>query len=196
MKNLILVSFLFLSTVLFGQAKLTEKSKSYTVNKELAKAFFERINEYRSGLKLGNFVWSESWYNNSLTCNLALEKNNAWWHSSLENLPPNVDSELIVGFTYMNNDNNKNLNYKYIADSCLNQLLHSPPHKSVLLKPLMTEKIKEKNIKMFLTETVSVDILVNLSKYGSVSCIASNYGEYTTIKFIIQLSQDNTLAKN
>lgn len=189
MKNLILVSFLFLSTVLFGQAKLTEGSKSYTVNKELAIALFDKLNDHRTKLNLGKFVWSESWYNSSLKANKILEQKNSWGHTDVNDLPSNFVTELIVGYSYVNTSSQKPTT-KEIVDSCMSQWIHSYHHNWRIELPVMTDKQKKiTKLRKFGSQEIPYN--TDLCKYGAISCVVSNYEGYSVVKFILQLSQEN-----
>lgn len=183
MKNLFLVSFLFLSTVLFGQRKI-EKNKGYRVDKNLALSLFKTINEYRKKEGIAPYIWSEDWYNSSLQTSEYLATNSLWGHYG-DGYPENMKTEMIVGMNLLP-ENDLLHTQKFISDSCLNQFLNSPYHSFHITMNLYSEKSKTQNV-LFGKSYFDLPC----SKYLGISCVVLDYGHYKQVQFMYRASSDN-----
>ena len=139
MKNLFLSTILSISAVINAQVP-THKCIKYTENKELAQIIFNTVNSYRNQNNQKSFIWSNYWYASSLKWNNYLSQNALWGHRNGTEWTNINGSELIVAVTLPKTFKIDQSTYQYIADSCLQQWIHSPMHHAALKAPIRTTK--------------------------------------------------------
>jgi len=177
----------------------TPKCSSYTENKKLGQVIFNTVNNYRKSLNESPFLWSEYWYESSLKWNNHLAKNAQWGHRNGPEWLWTNGNELIVGMTIPNLDAIDESMYQYIADSCLQQWIHSPMHHAGLKAPIRTIKqtsCLQDNDGDGKNEPFSVElckygaISVNINRYSNIK----GYSDFTIVQCIMHLGFgiDNT----
>ena len=175
MKSLlsILVSLFVFSTA--AQTVLPKSVSSYE-DREMAKAIFEEVNSHRSTIGQAPFVWSDDWYKSSSNWNSELSKRSMYAHSD----DTKVTLELIVGVTLIDG----NIDYSMIADSCVQQWLHSPFHKGGLESPIATDKRKTAQVPFG-----ELMLESKLVKYGAISATVHDKGRSKIIICVLQLGE-------
>ncbi len=164
----------------------TPKCSSYTENKKLGQTIFNTVNSYRKSLNESPFLWSEYWYESSLRWNNHLSKNAQWGHRNGPAWNGLNGSELIVAVTIPNTSVIDENMYQYIADSCLQQWIHSPMHHAGIKAPIRT--IKQTSCLLDLNGDGKLEIFpVQLCKFGAISVNINRYSHYTIIQCIMHL---------
>jgi hypothetical protein len=182
MKKLIVTTFFSISAVISNAQISVPKCNSYTENKELAQVIFNTVNSYRKQNNQQSFIWSNYWYQSSLKWNNFLSKNALWGHRNGPEWEWPNGSELICGVTLPKTFEINSSTYKYIADSCLNQWIHSPMHHGMLLSPIRTAK--QTSCPLDLNGDGKLERFnVELCSYGAISV---NINEYAT-SYIVQI---------
>ena len=171
--TLIIISILFFSVS--AQTILSKSVSSYE-DKEMAKAIFAEVNVHRASIGQAPFVWSDSWYLSSSNWNSELSKKSMYTHSE----DTKVTLELIVGVTLVDGI----IDYSMIADSCVQQWIHSPFHKGGLESPICTEKRKTAQVPFG-----SLMLESRLVKYGAISATVHNKGGYRIVVCVLQLGE-------
>jgi len=173
-----LSTFLILLVVVsryFSQTLLPKSLNSYE-DKELAIVIFDRVNSHRETVGQAQFAWSEKWYSSASAWNLELSKSSSYTHSK----DTKVTLELIVSVTLVDG----RLDYSMIADSCVQQWIHSPFHRGGLESPIYTEKRKTASVQF---GGISLD--TRLVKYGAISATVHDKGGYKIVVCVLQLGQ-------
>ena len=171
----------------------TPKCSSYSENKKLGQVIFNTVNNYRKSLNESPYLWSEYWYESSLKWNNHLAKNAQWGHRNGPEWEWTNSHELIVAVTIRNLDAIDESMYQYIADSCLQQWIHSPMHHAGLKAPIRT--IKQTSCLQDLDGDGKMEpFFVALCKYAGVSVNVNRYTHYTIIQCVMHLGYgiDNT----
>jgi hypothetical protein len=182
MKKLIVTTFFSISAVISNAQISVPKCNSYTENKELAQVIFNTVNSYRNQNNQQSFIWSNYWYQSSLKWNNFLSKNALWGHRNGPEWEWINGSELICGVTLPKTFEINSSTYKYIADSCLNQWIHSPMHHAALKAPVRTAK--QTSCTLDLNGDGKLEPFnVELCSYGAISV---NINEYAT-SYIVQI---------
>jgi len=176
MKKLIIV-FSLIAGSINGQVPIGT-IESYSIDTNLNRYFFDKLNEYRNSINQESWEWSNDSYDNSLNWNIYLSDNQVWGHSNGDNCV----SEFIVGINLQPGDN---INYQTISDSCLMQLIHSPYHKGGIESP---KKTKTRKTAKVLHHAVDFYFDRVLSSHGSVSVIIQQLpNQWKRVTFVIQL---------
>jgi hypothetical protein len=177
MKKVWLVLTLSLaSTIAYSQYKIP---LSVTEDRDLSKYIFDYVNQYRATIQEKPYIWTDFWYNSAKKWNDYTAYNGKWGHNRGPGWENWHGVELIVAVPIINSSDN---NYKFIADSALQQWLHSPYHKSGIECPLM-EKLGDRSPQQFGSASLSN---VFLTKYGAISANILDYGTYKQIRIIFQ----------
>ena len=161
---------------------------NFLENKELAKYMFNSVNEYRNSIKQESFIWEEHYYGTSVKWNNYLSSNSLWGHrNSNEIYGAGEGSELIVGLTLGGHPKITTDLYKMIADSCVMQWIHSPPHFAVLTSPIKT---KDKNSAPIDWDGKGSMLNMILVKYGAISININRYKDFTVVQCIFHLGDE------
>jgi hypothetical protein len=188
MKLIALITFSLLSFFSPGQIKLDFPVVNYYEDFELSKQAFNKFNNYRESIGVGAWKWSDSSYLTAKQWNHEMASKNLWGHSHTNN----CSSEIIVsvnisGLEYPNGqDLTKPLDYDFIIDSCINQILNSSYHRGGFCAPLKTETRKSATI-----EWGPITLSKLLCDAGAVSAYVVNYGHYLTVTMVIHTIQLN-----
>ena len=181
MKNLFFALILSISAVVNAQIA-TPKCKKYAENKELAQIIFNTVNSYRNQNNQKSFIWSDYWYASSLKWNNYLSQNALWGHRNGPEWEWMNGAELICGVTLPKTFKMEQSTFQYIADSCLNQWIHSPMHHGMLLSPIRT--VKQTSCPLDLDGDGKLELFnTALCSYGAISV---NINEYAT-SYIVQI---------
>jgi len=181
MKRLFLSAIFSISAVLNAQISVPKAIK-YTENKELAQCIYNTVNLYRNQNNQKSFIWSDYWYASSLKWNNYLSQNALWGHRNGPGWERTNGAELICGVTLSKPFKIDQSTFQYIADSCLNQWIHSPMHHGMLLSPIRT--IKQTSCPLDLNGDGKLEPFnVRLCSYGAISV---NINEYAT-SYIVQI---------
>jgi|TARA_R110000772_G_C13032370_1_gene411864 hypothetical protein len=172
MKKLIIIFSLITSSVV-GQVHINETVKNITIDKNLSIEFFKSCNKYRTSINKQAWNWSDSSYNTSLNWNNYLAKNNIWTHSNKDNFT----SEIIVS---VNLTENQDLDYQFIIDSCISQIINSPYHKGGFCAPKRTKQLQYAEI-----DWAGVLLHQALCDSGACSAIIIDYGHYKRVSIIL-----------
>jgi hypothetical protein len=181
MKKLVLLFGLVAFSV-NAQVKLSEKCNSYYEDKDLAKYIFTATNNYRNSIGEHSFVWAEQYYSTSKKWNDYLSTNSLWGHRNGDEYTNMSGTELIVGVTLIKTHSITSDLYKMIADSCIQQLIHSEFHRAVITSPIRSEIQTTKSVSI---DNININIL--LVKYGAISANVCVYNNYIIITCIIHL---------
>ena len=154
-----------------------------TEDKELSKYIFNTINKYRDSIGIKPYIWTDYWYFSAKRWNDEVSYNGKWGHNTGPKWENFKGTELIVAVPIISNENN---NHKFIADSALNQWLHSPYHAGVI-KAIRQEKIGD-TAPMSWGNGITIESVL-LSKYGAISSNVLDYGNHKMIYIILQLGQ-------
>ncbi len=164
----------------------TPKCSSYSENKKLGQVIFNTVNNYRKSLNESPYLWSEYWYESSLKWNNHLAKNAQWGHRNGPEWECTNSHELIVAVTIRNLDAIDESMYQYIADSCLQQWIHSPMHHAGIKAPIRT--IKQTSCLQDLNGDGKMELFfVELCKYAGVSVNVNRYTHFTIIQCVMHL---------
>jgi hypothetical protein len=184
MKKLSIIFSIFVVSI-NAQIK-TPKCNSFTENKELSKVIFNTVNSYRVSLNESPYKWSEYWYQSALKWNTYLSSNALWGHRNGYDWDKIDGTELICGVTLSNSTVINDKLYQYIADSCLNQWIHSPMHHAVLKAPLRTTK--QTSCRLDLDNDGKLDPFNTcLCNYGAISVNVNEYKDCTIVQVIFHL---------
>jgi uncharacterized protein YkwD len=106
--------------------------QSIKEDKELSKYVFNYINQYRDSIGVKPYIWSEFWYNSAKKWNNEVSYTGKWGHNRGLEWSSFTGQEMIVAVPILSENDN---NFKFIADSALNQWLHSEYHISGIVSP-------------------------------------------------------------
>jgi hypothetical protein len=186
MKLITLVVFVLVSFCSISQIKLTDPVISYYEDFELSKLAFKKFNDHRESIGAGSWKWSDSSYLTAKQWNNTMASQNLWGHSHINN----SSSEIIVSVTLsgLEHPNGQDLtaplDYEFIIDSCIAQILHSSYHRGGFCAPVKTETRKSANI-----EWGPITLSKLLCDAGAVSAYVVNYGHYLTVTMVIHTIQ-------
>ena len=191
--NKLTLIFLLFCTSAIGQVK-TPKPSSFSEDKKLGLYIFNKVNEYRNSLGESSYVWSEHWYKTSYKWNTYLSENALYGHRNGSDWDDIGGSELIGGVTlsdsaYYEIDTGL---FEFVADSMVNQWIHSPMHHSMLKAPLRTNQKTHSRLDMDEDGRVE-NFDVPLMKYGAISVNINRYRDYSIVQCIFHLgiNEDN-----
>lgn len=191
MKRLFLSTILSISAVVNAQVSTprcvsTPKCIKYTENKELAQVIFNTVNVYRNVNKQQSFIWSNYWYASSLKWNNYLSQNALWGHRKGAEWSNINGSELIVAVTLPKTFKIDQSTYQYIADSCLQQWIHSPMHHAALKAPIRTTK--QTLCPLDLNNDGKLEPFpFELCSYGAISVNINEYSDFIIVQCILHL---------
>jgi hypothetical protein len=173
MKTILIAFFTLVSISCFSQVSI-DPPISYKENLELSKFLFNSFNSYRNSINRGSWGWSDSVYFHASSWNLKMARSGLWGHS--DDKYPNY--EVIVS---VNLEPDQEINYKFIADSCISQILHSSYHRGGFTAPVRTKTLKYSN-----TEWGPLTLSRSLSDKIAVSAYILDYGHYKRVSVIMQ----------
>jgi hypothetical protein len=180
MKLITLLVFALVSFCSISQEQYHPRPKSVTEDKELSKYIFNYINDYRvNSVGVKPFVWTDFWYKSAKKWNDYTSYNGKWGHNRGPEWENCYGTELIVAVLIAKDSDN---NYKFIADSALQQWLHSTSHRSGIECPLM-EKLGDRSAQQFGNDHLSS---VFLTKYGAISANVLDFGDHKKVYIIFQ----------
>jgi uncharacterized protein YkwD len=179
MKNLIILFSLIVFSIK-AQYKIPNSVKE---DKELSKYIFNTVNSYRDSIGVKPYIWTDYWYYSAKKWNDEVSNTGKWGHNRGPEWENFKGTELIVAVPVIKNCDN---NYKFIADSALNQWLHSPYHVGPI-KAVRQEKIGDTAAMSWGSDLTINSVL--LSKYGAISANILDYGTHKMIYIIFQLGQ-------
>lgn len=165
--------FVILSLVAFNLNAQDNIITIQSTDKCIAKTIFNEFNLYRNSINLESWNWSDSSYNTSLQWNMYLAKTNQWKHSDAKF----CSSEIIVSVTLTKD---QPIDYKFIADSCINQIIHSSYHKGGFCAPKRTKKLTTSKI---LWGSMYIEKV--LCDSGAISVVVRNYQSYKIVTIIV-----------
>jgi uncharacterized protein YkwD len=175
------VAFLFFTLIFsFLSSAQYEIPQSVTEDKELSKYIFNYINSYRDSIGVKPYVWTDFWYLSAKKWNDEVSNNGKWGHNRGPGWELFKGQEMIVAVPILSERDN---NYKFIADSALQQWLHSKYHISGIISPRQ-EKIGDTATVQFGDNQVSG---VLLCKYGAISVNILTYANYKIAYVIFHL---------
>ena len=182
-----------LSSIAIGQIK-APKPSSFSEDKKLGLYIFNKVNEYRNSLGESSYVWSEHWYKTSYKWNTYLSENALYGHRNGPDWDDIGGSELIGGVTLSDSayyEIDAEL-FEFVADSMVNQWIHSPMHHSMLKAPLRTNQKTHSRLDMDEDGRVE-NFDVPLMKYGAISVNVNRYKNYSIVQCIFHLgiNEDN-----
>ena len=185
MKRLFLSAIFSISAVVNAQVS-TPKCIKYTENKELAQVIFNTVNSYRNQNNQQSFIWSNYWYTTSLKWNSYLSQNALWGHRKGAEWEWTNGAELICGVTLRKPFKIDQSTFQYIADSCLNQWIHSPMHYGMLLSPIRTTK--QTSCLLDLNGDGKLESFpIELCSYGAISVNINEYSDFIIVQCIMHL---------
>ena len=174
MKKLIIIFSLIAGSVA-GQIYIPHDIKNVTIDKQLSIELFKSFNQYRNSINKQSWEWSDSSYITSYDWNQYLIKNKTWTHSNKDNFT----SEIIVS---VNLKQDQSIDYQFIIDSCITQILNSPYHVGTFTAPKRTKELQYARIDW-------AGVLLNhaLSDSGACSAIIIDYGHYKRVTVILHI---------
>jgi len=176
-KTWISLAFTLISTVTYSQYGIPT---SVTEDKELSKYVFNHINTYRGTIQEKPYIWTEFWYGSAKRWNNEISTTGKWGHNRGQAWTEFRGQEMIVAIPILSEEDN---NYKFIADSALNQWLHSKYHVSGIIAPRQ-EKVGDTGTVQFGDSQVSG---VLLCRYGAISVNILKYPNYKIAYIVFQL---------
>ena len=174
MKKITLAFFILISFFGTTQYSIPQSVKE---DKELSKYVFNYINEYRDSIGVKPYLWTDFWYYSAKKWNDEVSNTGKWGHHRGPGWESFNGQEMIVAVPILSEKDN---NYKFIADSALQQWLHSKYHISGIISPRQ-EKVGDTATIQFGDSQVSG---VLLCKYGAISVNILTYDNYR-IAYII-----------
>jgi uncharacterized protein YkwD len=186
MKKLVVLLFPFISFYSTSQYAIPLSVKE---DKELSKYVFNYINQYRDSIGVKPYIWTDFWYTSAKKWNDEVSNTGKWGHNRGDAWKNFKGTELIVAVPLINEKDN---NYKFIADSALNKWLHSPYHVGVIIANRQ-EKVGDTATMKWANDITIESVL--LSKYGAISSNILDYGTHKMVYIIFQLGQysDNNI---
>jgi uncharacterized protein YkwD len=176
-KVAILLAFLTSSIFSFSQYAVPQNVKE---DKELSKYVFNHINSYRDSIGVKPYIWTDFWYLSAKKWNDEVSTTGKWGHNRGPEWELFKGQEMIVAVPILSEKDN---NYQFIADSALQQWLHSKYHISGIISPRQ-EKIGDTATVQFGDNQVSG---VYLCKYGAISVNILTYANYKIAYVIFHL---------
>ena len=178
MKKLIISSiFTLLSTGVYSQYGIPI---SVAEDKELSKYVFNRINTYRGTIQENPYIWTDFWYGSAKRWNDEISTTGKWGHNRGQAWTEFRGQEMIVAIPILSDEDD---NYKFIADSALNQWLHSKYHVSGIIAPRQ-EHVGDTGTVQFGDAQISG---VLLCRYGAISVNILKYPNYKVAYIVFQL---------
>jgi len=176
------LAFIFSILISFYSSSQYVIPQSVREDKELSKYIFNYINDYRNSIGVKSYIWTDFWYFSAKKWNDEVSFSGKWGHHRGPAWNSFNGQEMIVAVPILSEKDN---NYKFIADSSLNQWLHSKYHVSGIIAPIQ-EKIGETATIQFGYMQVS-DILQ--CKYAAISVNILTYTNYRIAYIIFHMGE-------